>query len=391
MDDGKSAVLAISKALDEIREQWNQGDLVIGELTKNEEGGSDENESILQVKRKRIREAALVLRRELIPRASLYLDEQLKSDIRSYLELVDPIDSIELAERWRLSWSQLELDARLNNLIAFIDAASRNTTQTRRMNMNRRPGEERILPDELGALHHNPTAIRECAFSIANLLPQIRDTWVEGDELEGEWRLKKWSVIGDTFLSAKREARWEVDRLLNKITNDYGLVVFPHLDSDLRKRMIRFFQMARPDELTNVHGDNAERWHLRWKELNLDDDIVILGMELRAFGDSHVLSKQTSDTDTATDKNTQSIDPTLEVASITSETLSKWAMTTLSAHIHRSRITVRKWAIYASIPSRLKGQKFTKGELSRLADAASALDDSEASDVITELVDNVNS
>lgn len=156
-------------------------------------------------------------------------------------------------------------------------------------NANWRAGEDRISPHEITPFFTDPQVIRSICYSIANILPMIRDDWMEGDAIYGEWTVKGWSTIGDSFLSKKKSARYEIDRLLNKITSDLGVVVLPHFDPSLRDRLVQFVQNARPYEYTNVHGDRGERWHLSWDELGLDDEIAFLESAIRAFGDSYAI------------------------------------------------------------------------------------------------------
>ncbi|MFG0300677.1 MAG: hypothetical protein ACF8K1_13870 [Phycisphaerales bacterium JB047] len=297
MDDGKSAVLAIADALNGMRRDWLTGDKRMVELLsggmKSSQGGF---ERLMKEERRPINEALSQMRRELIPAASRFLDPQLKHDVRELLEQFDtnsPHSDGTL--RWRLTWKQLQLDSKLDNLISFVVSASRSTKQTQRTNQNRRSGEERISPPEQSDFFRNPKVIQSGCYDIANFLPIIRDTWQEGDDIEPEWRLKGWSTCGDTFLSAKRRSRYEVDRLLNKIVSDVGPVVLHRLDPSLRARLIRFCQHTRPYEYTDVHGDRGERWHLSWDELRLDDEVVILASELRAVGDSYGLGVESVD------------------------------------------------------------------------------------------------
>jgi len=291
MDDGKSAVLAIADALNGIRRDWIAGDNRMVELLsggmKSSQGGF---ERLMSEERRPVNEALSLMRRSLIPAASMFLDPELKSDLRDFLEHLDTNGADDAGTlRWRLTWEQLALESQLQNHVSFIVSAARHTKQTFRANHNRRPGEERIIPHDFDESFRKPKVIRELCYSIAAYLPMIRNDWQEGDDLEAEWRAAGWPTAGDGFLREKRGSRYEVYRLLNKIVRDAGVVVFPFLDPDLRARLIRFCQAARPYEVTDIDGDRGERWHLRWEELNLDDEVVTLGIELRAVGDSFCL------------------------------------------------------------------------------------------------------
>ena len=63
-----------------------------------------------------------------------------------------------------------------------------------------------------------------------------------------------------------------------------------------------------------------------------------------------------------------------------------YTMSKLSERVARSRTTVRKWAKYAGVEERNKGQGFTLHELSRISTAAQALKDEEASVTISQIV-----
>jgi hypothetical protein len=159
-------------------------------------------------------------------------------------------------------------------------------------------GEEaRLIPHELDGFCRNPIAVREGCYHIANILPLIREAWQEGDQLYGEWITKGWPTAGDHFLSEKRATRYEVERLLNKIENDAGVLVFPYLDPSLRDRLLQFVVGVRPHETTlipdSVMGDfRGERWHLAWGDLGMDSEILYLGTALRTVGDQVALQSQ---------------------------------------------------------------------------------------------------
>ena len=301
MSDGRDAILAVINALEEIRSEWKSSDShMIHLLSNGMQSSQGSFERIMKSERGAIYRLISDLRRTLIPSASQYLDISLRDQIRQLVNDLDPnVDGPdrygETAERWRHTWDALFYDSRYEDLIPLLHQNATNAVQTQRVNANRRAGEDRISPHEITPYFSDPSVIRSACYSIANMLPMIRDDWQEGDAIESEWRMKGWSTIGDHFLSTKKSSRYEVDRLLNKIIHDAGVLVLPHLDPSLRNRLIQFEQDARPYEYTDVHGDRGERWHLCWNELVLDSEITFLGTAIRAFGDSNILSSTSSD------------------------------------------------------------------------------------------------
>lgn len=314
MSDGRNAIVGVINALEEIRSEWIRSDAkmihLLSNSMKSSQGGF---EKIMASERVAIYRLVPELRRKLIPVASQYLDVSLRDEVRELVNDLDPNDVGpdrygETRERWRHTWDALYYDSRYEDLIPLLIQAASIAKRTQRINTNRQAGEDRISPHEVTAFHSNPKVIRSGCYDIANLLPMIRDDWQEGDAIEAEWRLKGWSTIGDHFLSEKRGSRYEVDRLLNKIVSDIGPVVFPHLDASLRSRLIQFCQSARPYETTNVHGDRGERWHLCWHELHLDDEVAMLGLELRAVGDAIGLTEIDREVDSSSQTQGRSVE-----------------------------------------------------------------------------------
>jgi len=206
------------------------------------------------------------------------------------------------------------------------------------------------------------------------MLPMIRDYWMEGDALKGEWVLKGWPTGGDTFLSEKKSSRYEIDRLLNKITSDLGVVVLPHFDPSLRDRLVQFVQDTRPYERTKVDGDRGERWHLSWDELGLDDEIAFLGLAIRAFGDSFVLSATTAVSEPTDVKGKYESNPVPKPDGWVKADLVSQVKEALGAFSSSSFDTIRKASGVSSSEKGGKGQqrRYSRAELGKLIRAVKA-------------------
>jgi hypothetical protein len=126
-------------------------------------------------------------------------------------------------------------------------------------------------------------AYREQCLRAAELLLLIRDEWRDGDDLHTQWAAKGWSTIGDSFLHAQRQARYEIHRLIGKLRRDIGLGIGRRLPSGCSERLFTLAAKLRPYEQT-PEGDL--RYTLRWNDLGVDDEVEALVFMLAAQGES---------------------------------------------------------------------------------------------------------